>query len=302
MAKLWKVVTGAAAGVFVYWKFLELRQSSKEMKEAEDELAKAAAETAAIDAIKEEERKRRLDPANFPQGTFWNRAEICHLALFRHLERIFDLNQRGKFYEVTAEFDLPPYYCKPGVLTECFGRIGSYFIRWNLTEGTFDYKWGGDNGNDNILFKRIEPLRSRLVALNFNSVRIAYPTDPFERKEYKKFHCIQIPLLQTANTNADADLVDLRLINWKERTGNQGSTSHVAISDLLDPEKTTTADFQKMFSTPQSISCSTTNPTNSANFTNLTDLVHLAKMVDDTFCDATQLPTALRQLTLNYAN
>lgn len=306
--EFWKVATGVSAmlvGLFAYQAFRQLR-THREFEESE---ADERARTAATIAVKEEERKCRLNPVNFPQGTFWNRAEICHLALFRKMERAFDLSQRGSAHLVKSRTSSKnvddannlgnslPHYCRPGKFVEDRSIItndaikGVRFLYWNLAEGTFEIENNGCGG----LFKRIESFQNRLVSLNSTSVRFIYSSthtsenveNPNQNQSLntKKQFCVQIPLLKTAHLNED-NFVDLVATNWKERMTKSISSfaSHLAISDLLDPEKTSAVEFDKLFSTANN------------------NLAELFKAVDDTFCDRTQLPTALRQLTLHYAN
>lgn len=302
--EFWKVATGVSAmvvGLFACQAFHQLRRTKQACREAEESDTDEREKLTTAIVAKEEERKRRLDPANFPQGTFWNRAEICHLALFRKMERGFDLSQRGRAYLVKSRINNKneslPHYCRPGKFVEDRSIItndaikGVRFLYWNLADGTFEIK---NNGGGGGLFKRIESFKSRLVSLNSSSVRFIYSSaQAIENVENpnnqslntKKQYCVQIPLLKTAHPNED-NFVDLAANNWKEQMGKRISkfASHLAISDLLDPEKTSAAEFQKLFSTINN------------------NLVELFKTVEDTFCDCTQLPTALRQLTFHYAN
>lgn len=310
--EFWKVATGVSAmlvGLFACQAFRQLRRTKQACREFEESDADEREKLTTAIAAKEEERKRKLDPTNFPQGTFWNRAEICHLALFRKMERGFDLSRRGSAYLVKSRTNNKndtdnlnageslPHYCRPGKFVEDRSIItndsikGVRFLYWNLADGTFEIK---NNGGGGGLFKRIESFQSRLVSLNSSSVRFIYSSaQGIENVENwnnqslntKKQYCVQIPLLKTAHPNED-NFVDLVATNWKEQFTKRISkfASHLAISDLLDPEKTSAAEFQKLFSTANN------------------NLAQLFKTVDDTFCDRTQLPTALRQLTLHYAN
>lgn len=296
MELFWKIVVGIVAS-FTGAAAIHLAQRKPQTPAKITKVTEIAAESPkrakTPDAVKE---PNGVGTWFIPQGTFWDRTGICYSILFKHLQDEFELNDAaeakpcqntGELVRNMLEASGPDQNAERLVTDENLSFLLNVFkfdekqtainlSRWNLCDGTFEMEYDGK-----LFGARIPKMsRYRVIALRGRSIQVVdelHPNTP-------------IFINMSLNVSVPFDFLQTR---ERKRTGE--NDWYIDISDLLDPAKTTIAEFHRIFSAPKSTStsCSTTD------IINFTDL---AKMIDNNVYDHTQLPTVLRQLTLHYAN
>lgn len=287
MAPFWKVV---AATVGAIGTMVTLNRAYQKYQTANDLKLEAKKKAVAVANLADD-----TNCANWclQQGTFWNRAEICHSILFRRIQVSFGLRSDSTANMLAHEGSEETIPFVPFPI--CTPQTGISFPRWNLADGTFEMKTDGKT------LGKPKTIQYRVISLSERSVRVMHRLLPnvdgingnndendnsnnsnnsnslnsgsCAQGEFDEHHQFSISLWQTANFTFPQERVEA----WKKIHSDDW---RVDISELLDPTKTTAAEFQNIFD--QSTSCSTT--------------------VELIFDCATQLPTVLRKLSLDYAN
>lgn len=271
METLRKLVVGAATTIGVIGAVVTLNLAYQKYQTTQtNQTTQTTAPTEKKEAVedksiqlkptKQEEVEKRL--SLLPQGTFWNRTEICHFLLFKRMQRCcwFTMGERSDYN---------------GLLWLTNIQVAKdTFSNWNLSDGTFE-----------IQFKD-KKFHHRLFSLNQNSIRIIRSGSEIGENNENVFYPQEIFLQGGVK-------------EWDRITGKSWN---VDLLELMDPAKTTMAEFQEIFNAPKSISQSTSGVETSGVENDRVNLVNLVKMADKEVDDASQLPTVLRQLTMDYAN
>lgn len=244
-------VLGVVLGGFVGLAFGKWMATKEE--EAEKKLE--------LEQIRQQANASKLNSLRFPIGKFWNREQILYSLFFPLLK--YSLDSEAQVYPVssllseTDQNDLDDLTAR---------RINDefYIIGWNLESGTFEFRRVFD-ANATIF-------EGRIISINSRSLRVTYYS--FTKELDKKWKVIEV-YFDKYRTNHSLE----RLQNFERKLPT--GTSHFALSELFDPAKVDSRQFDEMLGT---------------------DLVSSISQAAVDFDRHTPLPIVLRQLTFEYAS